>query len=380
MGRYRYKKPYKKKHILKGAKISKRKLGISKGRWKIINKEKKKKNKLFIPIIVIDVFVLACFFIFYGPFNIVKDFLITTAMTTKSHKYLARTFYSSKTINNVLSNNKVIEFDTGNDLTKIQIGVTDDNVYASIYEKDILDHDGDYKLIEFKYNGYQCYLVAIYDPTRVSLMESTYIGYYGQRLTDMSRDNNAIVAINAGGFEDVDALGNVGYGSGGIPTGIVIKNNKVVSGNPYINAGITGFNNEGILMLTYTTGIDAISKGMKYGVQFGPFLIVNGVSATIYGNGGWGINPRTAIAQRKDGIVLFLVVDGNGANKYNWNGRGGITMKDLIVILERYGAYNAANMDGGASTTLSINSKLINSPCGYSGDGQRGLPNAWMFK
>ena len=119
---------------------------------------------------------------------------------------------------------------------------------------------------------------------------------------------------------------------------------------------------------------------MKDAIQFGPFLIVNGVSASISGNGGWGINPRTVLAQRKDGIVLFLVVDGNGANKYNWSGRGGVSMADLIVILERYGAYNAVNMDGGASTTLVIENQLKNHPCGYSQTGERRLPNGWIFK
>ena len=29
-----------------------------------------------------------------------------------------------------------------------------------------------------------------------------------------------------------------------------------------------------------------------------------------HGDGGWGVGPRTAIGQRKDGTVLFLVIDG----------------------------------------------------------------------
>ena len=28
------------------------------------------------------------------------------------------------------------------------------------------------------------------------------------------------------------------------------------------------------------------------------------------GDGGWGVGPRTAIGQRKDGTVLLLVIDG----------------------------------------------------------------------
>ena len=344
-----------------------------------INKEK----AIIIALIIIDVFVCSCFFLFYGSKKF-KTFIITTAMTTKSHKFLAKTFYSDKTIEKILSQNSVLSFETGSDATQVKIGGFDQTNYASSYEKDILEHNEneDYKLIRFEYNGYDAFIVAIYDPKRVSLVQSAYIGSRGQVLTEMAQTYDAIAMINAGGFRDIDAAGNVGYGNGGIAEGVVIKDGKVVSGNGYANTELAGFNNDGILQLSYTNANDAIANGMKDAVQFGPFLIVNGVSATINGNGGWGVNPRTVLAQRKDGVVLFLVVDGNGVNNYNWSGRGGVTMNELVEILERYGAYNAVNMDGGASTTLVVNKELLNHPCGYNSATrhQRALPNAWMFK
>ena len=49
---------------------------------------------------------------------------------------------------------------------------------------------------------------------------------------------------------------------------------------------------------------------MRDAIQFGPFLIVNGKPSFVKGNGGWGIAPRSAIGQRQDGIVLFLVING----------------------------------------------------------------------
>ena len=110
-------------------------------------------------------------------------------------------------------------------------------------------------------------------------------------------------------------------------------------------------------------------------VEFGPFLIVNGIPSEVSGNGGWGYANRTAIGQRKDGIVLFLVIDGRGAN-----GSNGISIADMISLFEKYGAYNAANLDGGGSSTLTINNNLINDPRGYNYTGQRYLPNAWMLR
>lgn len=85
----------------------------------------------------------------------------------------------------------------------------------------------------------------------------------------------------------------------------------------------------------------AIEFGIRDAVEFGPFLIVNGKSSFINGNGGYGVHPRTAIAQRKDGIVLFLVIDGRSLKSK------GADMNDLVKILLRYHAYNAANLDGG---------------------------------
>ena len=52
----------------------------------------------------------------------------------------------------------------------------------------------------------------------------------------------------------------------------------------------------------------------------------------------------------------------------------------MISLFEKYGAYNAANLDGGGSSTLTINNVLINNPRGFNYTGQRYLPNAWMLK
>ena len=42
----------------------------------------------------------------------------------------------------------------------------------------------------------------------------------------------------------------------------------------------------------------------------------------------------------------------------------------------QYGAVNAANLDGGSSTTMVLDGKLINKTCGPA--GPRFLPNAWL--
>ena len=57
------------------------------------------------------------------------------------------------------------------------------------------------------------------------------------------------------------------------------------------------------------TQLSDIGKPWK-GITFGPPLIVDGKKMITEGDGGWGVGPRTAIGQKKDGTVLFLVIDG----------------------------------------------------------------------
>ena len=53
-------------------------------------------------------------------------------------------------------------------------------------------------------------------------------------------------------------------------------------------------------------------------------------------------------------------------------------MNDVINILLRYKAYNAANLDGGASTTMSVEGKLWNKPSAGESYGGRTVSNAWI--
>jgi len=325
-------------------------------------------TKLFI---LIDFLIIFCFALVYGPFDKARVFWITTSMETMNHKYLAHIFYSQKTIDTVMNQNYLIANQDTTDTTEITIGqIETKNEYESIYEKQILEREKDqlYKLIEFKYKEFNCYLVAIYDPTRVEAATSQNIAK-GQILTTIAKNNDAIVAINGGGYS----------WSNWYPRGLIVKNGKTIyaeSSGKYVSAAI---NNDGVLMAGAFSASDIKSKNIKHALSFGPALITNGKPVKIVGTGGSGLNPRTVIAQRKDGIMLFLVVDGYGQTM-SWKGRGGVYLNDLLVILQRYGAYNAVNMDGGSSTTMVINGKLINSPCEPQQQGQDFIRSAWILK
>ena len=160
-----------------------------------------------------------------------------------------------------------------------------------------------------------------------------------------------VVCINGGGFVD--------YGMGSdIPIGYVIKDGEIIwpaDGNSDARGNLVGMTADGKLkLMSNANGEEAIAAGVVDAMEFGPFLIVNGKSLEITGDP-WGKAPRVAIGQTKEGVLLFLVVDGE-------NYINGASLRDMVEIFERYGAVNAANLDGGQSSSLVINNKLYNNP------------------
>lgn len=334
-------------------------------------KSKSSKNSKFsIALIIVDVIVLICFFLAYGPFSFFRDYLVTTAMTTMNHKYFAYVLYSEEMVEKILANNKIIESDSPTDISKINTKpVLDTGTYESIYEEQVLKRDKNndiYKLVNISGSKWKGYMVVVYDPSKLRLVFSKGFGAGGEYLSTMAKNNKALVAMNASGVFTK-------YGNRN--TGTTILDGKVKYVGKKINkgGGLIGFTKDNVLMLTKKSAAEAIKDGMDRAVEFGPFLIVNGKESEFKGNGGWGIANRSAIGQRQDGIVLLLCIDGRSKDSF------GISMTELKDIFVRYKAYNAANLDGGGSSAMYANGKLINTPVGYGYSGERYLPNAWMI-
>ena len=344
---------------------------------KEIKKRKKKKknkiNKWFYTFVVLDILAVLGLFVVYGPWDGFRNLWITSAMTTMSHHYLANTFYSEDTINKTISMNYVEDIDEATNVDAISFSNTDTGVYESEYEEQILKrNEGNdlYKVFDVKVNGSTAHIAVIYDPSRIHYTVSSRITRGGQRLFELAKEQEAIVAVNASGFAR--------RGVKLIPNGVTIMDGKVLQ-NGKIDSkqqGIIGFNNDNVLVLIKGDADDAIKAGLRDAMTFGPFLYVNGAPAKISGNGGGGCHPRTVIAQRKDGIVFFIVFDRRDYIK----GELGATFSDLVQVLTRYKAYNAANLDGGGSSTLIVENKFGNKPGAADYPQGRYLPDAWIIK
>ena len=326
-------------------------------------------KKVGIITIIIFSFLL---FLFYGPISVFRDYIITSSMTTMSHRYIAETLYSDKTINRVLNKNKVVELKEDTNPKLININKKSKaNIFSNKYEKEILNnHNGIYKTIKVKGSTYNGYLIAIYDPSKIELAVSKNLGKNGEDVLSISKRKKAIITINGGGYYDPNWKSN-----GGVPHGTIIKNSKVISdyNASDVGGGFIGFSKNSKLILSKVSKNKAL-KLYKDAMEFGPFLVINRKKVKIKGNGGWGIAPRTAIGQRKDGIVLFLVIDGRTPISI------GANMNDLVEIMYNYGAYNAANLDGGSSSALVINNKIKNKPVGAGKKGLRKIATFWIVK
>jgi len=344
---------------------------------KIEHKNIKIKNFFSIMFLLGSIGIFLFLFLLYGPISNFREWLITTAMTTMNHQYFATWFYSESAINYVLDNNKVYEITDQTNLDLIKIADDEDievpTTFANEYEEQILKRDpnnNDYKIIGIKGNGYDGYLVAVYNPARIKTVSTKFIGSSGQYLTKMAEENDAVLAINAGGFDDDNF-----EGTGGAPLGLTISEGKIVYDREYSGTGgVVGFTKDNKLVCGKYTTEEAKKLGIRDAVTFGPFLIVNGEPAKVTGNGGWGTAPRTAIGQRQDGVVLLLVINGRAPTKM------GATMNDLIKIMQNYGAYNACNLDGGTSSALVVNNTIVNDPIDSKGNHRtRPISTAFML-
>lgn len=78
-------------------------------------------------------------------------------------------------------------------------------------------------------------------------------------------------------------------------------------------------------------------------------------------------HPRTAVALSRDGATLWLVtVDGRSTRSV------GMTLVELADALRRLGAWDALNFDGGGSTTMVIDGRVVNVPSDTTGEREVG--------
>lgn len=312
---------------------------------------------LFIIFQLIFAAITGPFMLYYGPFKNVKTTVVGAAMTTLTLQWLATSYLSDTKIEEILKAQK------GDVIIQDALGKNDSGVKIENKNDNSIER---YDISGKKYKGY---LLVIKDPTRIKVGYSSKLGKEGQLTSSIAMDNNAAAAVNAGGFKD-EASGSLWTGTGAKPSGIIMSGGKTVYNdinNEDRETQVVAMTESGNLLVGLHSIGDMKKRGVTEAVSFGPALIVNGNKTIRNGDGGWGIAPRTAIAQRQDGAIILLVIDGRQL------GSIGATLREVQDILYDYDAYNATNLDGGSSSTLVYNDEVINNPCDSL--GERSVPS-----
>ncbi len=322
---------------------------------------KRKKRGFFRTLSRIFLFFIILLFaaagwLYFAPSAQSFRYTIADTLITTQHRYLAKYIIGDAELKN-----RVTEYNTrfvhmGDEKDTHSIKVTPEEQAKPLVEIENISG-----------TGYKGFVMTVNDPTKVRLGIPNKQGS-GEKVSSMVERTGAIAGVNGGGFADPNWKGN-----GFKPIGVVISQGKLyyngLSGDH--STQIVGIDKQG-KMLAGNYTLEELSKlGIQEAVSFQPRIIVNGKGLIKNAAEGWGIAPRTAMGQRADGAILFVVIDGRqpgysiGANLY-----------DVQQILLKHGAVIAANLDGGSSTVLVKDNTIINKPS--SQYGERYLPTAFL--
>ena len=320
-------------------------------------------GRIFIVLGLIILFLL--FFIlgtitvvFRGPSETAKGLLTTTLMETSALKFIPKMYFSEEEVALMIEKNSAVAVNEITDTSLVVIEKKDETSEEIKPEENI-------KIIDISTSTYKGKLMIVKDPSKVkvSVSADNFGEGEGLKIDSLVEKEGAIAGVNAGGFADENGMGN-----GGQPLGLVIKDGRVVAGLETYSC-VIGFDKDDKLVVGSMKGTEAVERGLRDAVSFGPVYIVNGKRSEVIGTGG-GLNPRTCIGQTADGSVLLLTIDGRQATSL------GATHSDCIDILEEYGAVNAANLDGGSSTVMYYDGKVQNTPALVY--GPRDIPTAFV--
>jgi len=101
-------------------------------------------------------------------------------------------------------------------------------------------------------------------------------------------------------------------------------------------------------------------KNVKHIISGGPYLVNHGevyVDMTAQKlNAVGGRNPRTAVGYTSADSFVLVAVDGREGSSI------GMTLMELARFMQSIGCIGAINLDGGGSTVMYVNGKVVNNP------------------
>lgn len=188
----------------------------------------------------------------------------------------------------------------------------------------------------------------------ISLLKTALAGNtYARNLTEttsvQAANKGAILAIN-GDYYGAQERGYV------LRNGVLYRA-SAQSGTDALVIGADG--NFRIITEGETSADTLVREGAWQVLTFGPALI-NGGQVTVSSSDEVGramtSNPRTAIGQISEGHYLLVVSDGRTKES------AGLSLRQLAELMQSLGAQIAYNLDGGGSSTMVFQGRVVNNP------------------
>ena len=173
----------------------------------------------------------------------------------------------------------------------------------------------------------------------------------------IAKENGAVFAINGDyyGFRNSGIL---------IRNGVAFRDKGTRSGLALYKDGTMRVYDE-----TTTNAAELVKAGVWDTMSFGPALVVNGsipagideieIDTNVGNHSVQGSQPRTGLGMVAPNHFVFVAADGRSRGYSK-----GVTMTEFAEIFKGLGATVAYNLDGGGSTTMWFNGKVVNNPLG----------------
>lgn len=321
---------------------------------------------LLVTVLLVAVVLYSVMFLMIkGPSPTMRDMFVRSVKETSAVGFLANLYLTDEEIAEIEKIKEITVEETDTSLVSVKTEArpaeghyTDEWGYTD-------DDDDGIILVNVPGPTYTGYMMIVLDPSRVVLgCNPATIGGRGYTVAEYVNMFDAVAGINGGGFDDPNGKGN-----GGMPDSAIVYDGQIYCAGKGIGPGFVGIDENNILHVGFTSLEELTTRKIRDGCGYGPILVSNGkaMDAEMLVS---GLNPRTAIGQRKDGAILLLVIDGRQPNSI------GATYQDEADIMLRFGAVNAMNLDGGSSSLMWFEGEYINNNASVI--GIRPIPTSFV--
>lgn len=253
--------------------------------------------------------------------------------------FVLDTLVIEKTYQKVLDKSSNMESKSSNDIISNDTTYSDDNITINL--KEYYENDTKIYVADVQINNTNLFKTAF--------AKSSYGKNLTEKTSTIADRVNAILAIN-GDYYGVRESGYV------LRNGVIYRNTKVKDKEDLViyQDGSFEIINESDISLE-----ELLENGAYNVLSFGPALVNNNdILVTKNQEVGKAIasNPRTALGITFNNHYLFVVSDGRTSESE------GLSLYELASFMQDLGCVTAYNLDGGGSSTMYFNGKVVNKP------------------